>query len=88
MQDRRLRLPSCAAAAAEQPNGQSEQEATKRCRLCGNERALFYFPLRTSHPDGWVDCYACQREQRQKLKPVSGCAMKLLSVAGRAALTL
>ena len=68
-------LTSGAAAAAEQPDGQSGQEVTKRCLMCGDEHTLFYFPVRKSHPDGWVHCFPCQREQRQKVKASSGCVM-------------
>ena len=83
---RHVSLTSCAAAAAEQPEAQLGQGVTKRCLMCGGERTLFYFPVRKSHPGGWVHCYACQREQRQKIKPFSGCAtMGPLSAAGSAA---
>ena len=68
-------LTSCAAAAAEQPDGQSGQDVSKRCLMCGDEHTLFYFPVRKSHPDGWVHCFPCQREQRQKVKASSGCVM-------------
>jgi hypothetical protein len=74
-------LPSCAAAAAEQPDGQSGQETTKRCLSCGNKRTLFYFPVRKAHPGGWVHCFACQREQWKKTKPTSRCVVIWLPVA-------
>ena len=75
LQGSRSSLLSCAATAAEQPDGQPVQDATKRCLSCGNEHMLFYFPVRTSHPDGWVHCYACQHAQRQKVNPISRCTI-------------
>ena len=85
LQGIRIPLLTCAGAAPDQPDGQPVQEATKRCRLCGNERTLFYFPKRKSQPDGWVHCYACQREQRQKVNSSGGCALTLLPMASCAA---
>lgn len=80
-QETRFSLPSCAVAASEQSDGQPGQEATKRCLSCGNERTLHYFPVRKTHPGGWVHCYACQTEQRRKAKPLSRCAITGLPVA-------
>ena len=67
--------PTSAVAAAEQPEGQPGRGTTKRCLMCGDEHTLFYFPVRKSHPGGWVHCYACQREQRLQVKPSVRCAM-------------
>jgi hypothetical protein len=51
-----------------------DQGPTKQCTRCGNERTLFYFPVRKAHPDGWVHCYACQYEQRLEVRPFRRCA--------------
>jgi hypothetical protein len=56
-------------------------EATKRCQRCGEEHTLYYFPVRKSHPDGWVHCYPCHRELRQKTKSFSGWARSFCSLS-------
>ena len=58
----------CAASAAGQPDLQPWEGPTKRCLRCGDERTLFYFPVRPSRPDGWVICYACQYDLRLEAK--------------------
>jgi hypothetical protein len=59
----------CAASAAGHPEGAPDQGPTKRCLRCGDERTLFYFPVRTAQPNGWVHCYACQRDLKLEAKP-------------------
>jgi hypothetical protein len=68
----------CAAAADEQPTGQSKRESTKQCERCGDTRTLFYFPVRKSHPGGWVHCFACQHEQLLEARPPRRCALQPL----------
>lgn len=63
-----------AAPAPKQPDEQSEPEVTKQCLRCGETRSLFYFPVRKSHPNGWVHCFACQYELRLQVKPPRRCA--------------
>jgi hypothetical protein len=62
------------ASAAGQPDLQPGEGPTKRCQRCGDERTLFYFPVRPTRPDGWVHCYACQHDLRIEAKPYRRCA--------------
>jgi hypothetical protein len=64
----------CAAPTVGQPGGDPDQGPTKRCLHCGDERTLFYFPVRKAQPNGWVHCYACQRDLRLEAKPPRPCA--------------
>lgn len=63
-------------ASAAQHDQQAEQTAefVKLCQRCGDERMLFYFPVRKSHPQGWVICYACQHDLKLQAQPPRQCA--------------
>ena len=77
LQKDRTAVQKCAASAAGQPDLQPGVGPTKRCLRCGEERTLFYFPVRTTQPGGWVHCYACQYELRLEVRPFRRCARPL-----------